>query len=96
MNNSTAASATVSLPLGVGVRECAALKRRLLELVESADPVLIDVADVEVVDTAALQLLFAFGCERLANGRNTTWTGESVAFRDAAAALGLQFGGAQT
>lgn len=100
MNNNTNASGTgpetVSLPMGVSIRECAALKRQLLGLIGSAEPVLIDVADVEVIDTAALQLLFAFGCERVANGRNTSWKGDSVAFREAAAVLGLEFGSAQT
>lgn len=83
---------TVRLPASASVRECAALKRQLVVLVESADVVRIDVADVELIDTAALQLLFAFSRERFSQGRGTIWEGDSPAFRNAAAAVGLQVG----
>jgi phospholipid transport system transporter-binding protein len=83
-------SATVRLPASVCVRECPALKQQLLDLVDSAEAVLIDATGVEVIDTAALQLLFAFGRERNTNGLNTIWQGESAAFRSAATAMGLQ------
>ena len=72
------------------VLECTALKQQLLVLVASADPVCIDVADVEVIDTAALQLLFAFSRERTANGLGTLWQGNNPNIRNAAAALGLR------
>jgi phospholipid transport system transporter-binding protein len=83
---------TVRLPLSTSVRECAALKQQLLALVQSADAVLIDVTDVELIDTAALQLLFAFHRDRIANGLRTIWQGDSPTFRNATTALGLQLG----
>jgi anti-anti-sigma regulatory factor len=83
---------TFQLPLSASVRESAALKQQLLGLVESADAVLIDVTGVETVDTAALQLLFVFSRERIANGLMTIWQGDSPTFRSAAAAMGLQMG----
>ncbi len=84
------APATVRLPSSVGVRECPALKQQLLELLDFVDAVLVDATDVELIDTAALQLLFAFGRERNANGLSTIWRGDSPAFRNAATAMGLR------
>ena len=52
---------TVRLPVRATVRECTTLKQQLLGVVESPDPVTIDATDVELIDTAALQLLYAFG-----------------------------------
>jgi anti-anti-sigma regulatory factor len=83
---------TVRLPGSASVRECAALKQQLLVLAESADVVRIDVNEVELIDTAVLQLLFAFSRERFAHGLGTIWEGDSPAFRNAAAAVGLQVG----
>jgi anti-anti-sigma regulatory factor len=81
---------TIRLPMNASVRECAALKQLLLELVKSSDAVLIDVTDVEIVDTAILQLLFVFSRERNACDLSTIWQGNSPAFRNAATVLGLQ------
>jgi anti-anti-sigma regulatory factor len=89
---SVAGSRTFRLPLSSSVRECAALKQQLLVLVESAEAVLIDVTDVELIDTAALQLLFAFNRERIATGLRTIWQGDSPTFRNATTALGLRLG----
>jgi phospholipid transport system transporter-binding protein len=83
---------TVPLPVSTGVRECAALKQQLLALVESADAVIIDVTAVELIDTAALQLLFAFSRERIANGLSTIWQGDNPTLRHAATAVGLPLG----
>jgi anti-anti-sigma regulatory factor len=74
------------------VRDCVALKQQLLGLVESAESVTIDVTDVELVDTAALQLLFAFGRERTTAGLTTLWQGDSPSIRSAAMAMGLEVG----
>jgi len=87
-----APQSTVRLPVSASVRECAALKQQLLVLVESVDEVRIDVTDVELIDTAALQLLFAFSRERFAQGLGTIWEGDSPVFRNAAVALGLRVG----
>jgi anti-anti-sigma regulatory factor len=82
----------IRLPAKTDVRECAALKPQLLVHLESTDDVLIDVTDVELIDTAALQLLFAFGRERLAGGLRTVWQGDNPVFRNAATAVGLRMG----
>jgi hypothetical protein len=85
-------SATVRLPVSTSLRECAALKQQLLVHLESPDPVLIDLADVELIDTAALQLLFAFSRERHANSLSTIWQGDGPTFWNAVNAAGLQIG----
>ena len=82
----------VRLPVSTNVHACAALKQQLLVLVKSADAVLIDLSDVEVIDTAALQLLFAFSRERTTHGLSTIWQGHGPTFRNAASAVGLQLG----
>jgi phospholipid transport system transporter-binding protein len=83
---------TVRLPASLSVRECAALKQQLLLLMDSADEVRVDLADVELIDTAALQLLFAFSRERIAKGLSTSWIGDSPIFRSAATTVGLTVG----
>ena len=83
---------TVQLPIRTSVLECAALQEQLVALIETPDAVLIDITDVELVDTAALQLLFAFDRERATNDLTTIWHGDSAPFRDAASALGLPVG----
>ena len=92
IEDAAAGPRAVRLPVSTSVRECAALKQQLLLHVEFADAVLIDLTDVELIDTAALQLLFAFSRERTANGRSTIWQGHGPTFRNAATAVGLQLG----
>ncbi len=82
----------IRLPVTTSVRECATLQQQLLELVDVADTVTVDVGDIELIDTAALQLLFAFSRERSANGLHTVWQGDNPALRQAADSVGLQFG----
>jgi phospholipid transport system transporter-binding protein len=83
---------TIELPAITSVRECVGLKQQLLERLKSADAVLIDVTAVELIDAAALQLLFAFSRERIAADLSTVWQGDNPTFRTAAAAMGLQMG----
>jgi anti-anti-sigma regulatory factor len=96
MNNATdIASLTGSqlrLARSLGIRDAAGLKQRLLELLEAAAPVVIDITDVERVDTAALQLLFAFNRDRAARGGEVQWQGDSAAFHDGVKTLGLSLG----
>ena len=81
---------TIRLAASASVGECAALKQQLLALVQSGDAVIIDVTDIEIIDTATLQLLFVFSRERNANALSTIWQGDSPTFRNAVTALGLQ------
>jgi len=76
-----------------GIREGASLKQQLLAVLEAADPVAIDPTAIERIDTAALQLLFAFERDRAAAGRSVAWRAPSAAFAQAAATLGLRLGG---
>lgn len=71
------------------MREAAQLKAELLKLLDSADPVVLDVAAVERIDTSALQLLCAFVRDRRARRLNTSWTGCQPAFSEAVDILGL-------
>jgi phospholipid transport system transporter-binding protein len=91
-DTSVAGPRTVRLPPSISVSDCAALKQQLLALVKSSDTVLIDVTDVALIDTAALQLVYAFSRERSGNGLSTNWQGHSPTFRNAATALGLRLG----
>src|SRR5580698_3634583 len=83
---------TVALPAIATVRECAVLKQQLLVLLESAQAVQVDVTNVELIDAAALQLLFAFDRERLAGGLSTIWQGDNLTFQAAVVAMGLPIG----
>jgi anti-anti-sigma regulatory factor len=70
----------VQLASSVRIRDCVALKETLLPLLQSPDPVIIDVTAVTHVDTAALQLLFAFCRDRRSLGLAVSWQGSSAAW----------------
>jgi anti-anti-sigma regulatory factor len=74
------------------IGEVAALKLTLLKHLEATDPVTIDPTAVERIDTAALQLLFAFERQRARAGRAVTWRGGSTVLANAVATLGLTLG----
>lgn len=74
------------------IRDIAALKTELLGVLDAPERIVIDPAAVERVDTAALQLLFAFERDRLAHGRDVQWRAGSPAFTQAVAMLGLTLG----
>jgi len=86
-NPSTSESNIVRLAATSGIRDSAALKEQLLPLLQSPDAVVIDVSEVEHVDTAALQLLFAFARDRKSIGLAVLWQGDSPAWRIGAAIL---------
>ncbi|HTP38311.1 MAG TPA: STAS domain-containing protein [Steroidobacteraceae bacterium] len=93
MNASAPASVvTFRLAPATGIREAAAFRQSLLDLLAEDHPVVIDVSEVERVDTAALQLLFAFERDRRARGASVVWQGVSAAFRDGVKTLGLPLG----
>ena len=71
------------------VREAGQLKDHLLSLRDAADSVTVDIAAVERIDTANLQVLCAFVAGRRAAGRSTLWKGESSAMAQAVALAGL-------
>jgi anti-anti-sigma regulatory factor len=87
------ADATVRLAASTVIGDVARLREELLPLVGLGAVVTIDAGAVERIDTAALQLLHAFGRERRAAGRELRWGDPSAAFRGAATVLGLSLAG---
>jgi len=54
------------------------------------EAVQIDVAQLERIDAAAMQVLLAFVLDRGKRERNVEWCGVNPAFKEAAQALGLE------
>lgn len=81
--------AVLRLPPQCTIRDAAQLLGQLLLHIEQSAPVYIDAAQVERVDTAALQLLVAFLHDRKAEERPVVWLDCSEAMVRAARALGL-------
>lgn len=77
------------LPPQCTIRDAALLLERLLQHIEHSAPVYIDAAQVERIDTAALQLLVSFVQDRKAEQRAVVWLDCSDAMVRAARALGL-------
>jgi anti-anti-sigma regulatory factor len=77
------------LPAQCTIRDAALLLEQLMLHVEHSEPVYIDAAQVERIDTAALQLLVAFLQDRKAEQRAVVWLDCSEAMVRAARALGL-------
>src|SRR5262245_1191952 len=82
------ATPTLVLASICSVREAAALKDSLVRLLPM-DEVVLDVGNLERIDTASMQLLCAFVRDRAKANRNVTWAGDSVSLRDAARLLGV-------
>jgi ABC-type transporter Mla MlaB component len=85
-----AAAHVLTLPCSCTVKDAADLKIALCGHLETADCVVLNAANVERVDTAALQLLCAFVRDRQARGRKVQWQGSSAALLEAADLLALR------
>jgi phospholipid transport system transporter-binding protein len=85
---SAAGAACVRLPADCRMAAQAALKAELLGAL-GANAIVLDGAQVERVDTAALQLLLLFRRELDARGGTLVWHGASGALNEAAGLLGL-------
>jgi phospholipid transport system transporter-binding protein len=81
--------AVLRLPPQCTIRDAAQLLGQLMLQIEQSAPVYIDAAQVERVDTAALQLLVGFVHDRKAEQRAVVWLDCSDALMRAARALGL-------
>jgi ABC-type transporter Mla MlaB component len=66
------------------------LKVALLSHLDTPECVSLDAANVERIDTAALQLLCAFVRDRQARGLKVQWQGTSTALQEAADLLDLR------
>jgi len=82
-------AATVTLQANCSVREVIGLRSLLLEVIESATAVIVDVAQLERIDTAALQVLAAFVRDRRNQQREVIWVNVNEALSEAARTLGL-------
>ena len=82
----------ISLDRHCGIRESAALREQLMRQLGNPEPVAIDPSGVERVDTAALQLLFAFERDRRSAGLDVNWQTGSAVLHQAAVRLGLRLG----
>jgi len=71
------------------VAEAASLKERLAALLDEPQPVTLDVAALQRIDTAGLQLITAFVRERAGAGRAVEWQGTAPVLMTAAQLLGL-------
>src|SRR5688572_7295035 len=84
------AAPVLVVPSSCTVKDAAQLKIDLCTCVESAECVVLDVANVERIDTAALQLLCAFVRDRRAHGLKVLWRGNSAPLFEAAELLNMQ------
>ena len=66
------------------------LREQLLQALEAQQPVTLDAANVERVDTAALQVLTAFFKDAAAQQHDVQWKTTSAVLCNAARLLGLQ------
>jgi ABC-type transporter Mla MlaB component len=66
------------------------LQLSLCGYLETPQCVVLDVANIERIDTAALQLLCAFVRDRNARGFKVQWQGSSAALQEAADLLALR------
>jgi ABC-type transporter Mla MlaB component len=80
---------TIVLASNCTVKDAAALKQSLCRHLDAAAVVILDVRQLERVDTSTLQLLCAFVRDRAAQQRQVEWLGDSPAIRDAARLLGV-------
>lgn len=80
----------VALPSHSTVKDATALKIELMKLLELPAPVVIDVRSVERVDTATVQLLYAFVRDRAERNGMVEWLGSPPALVDAVRLLGVQ------
>jgi ABC-type transporter Mla MlaB component len=78
---------TIVLPADCRIAELPALHQQLRAALGQSS--VLDGASVERIDSAALQLLYAFGRDAGARGNPPTWTGASTPLREAADLLGL-------
>lgn len=83
-------TAAIALAANCSIKEVATLRQQLIAAVDASGPVVIDAAAVERIDTATLQVLYAFVRDRLAGDREVTWQGVPAALTDAARLLGIR------
>ncbi|MBB6094250.1 ABC-type transporter Mla MlaB component [Povalibacter uvarum] len=83
-------AASVTLAANCSIKEVAALRESLCAVLDSQEPVSIDASAVERIDTATLQLLYAFVRDRFAADREVVWQGVTGQLSEAARLLGVR------
>lgn len=83
-------SVTYTLAANCTVRDSVALQNDLLKLLDDARRVIFDVGAVDRIDTAAMQVLYAFARDRKARGGEVSWQGCTEEFSTAARLLGMK------
>lgn len=73
----------------LGIAELDQLYTRLLKSLADNTPVSFDCSQIERIDAAALQMLFAFSQESAVHGHPIDWTGASETFIKNTRLLGL-------
>jgi ABC-type transporter Mla MlaB component len=82
---------SLALQAACTVAEADSLKAALLPLLAEPRPVTFEVASLQRIDAAGLQLLAAFVRDRRTAGRRVEWRGRSPALEAAAGVLGLRY-----
>jgi ABC-type transporter Mla MlaB component len=85
----TSPAGVFALSADCTVAASAALKSGLLEVLREPTSVTLDIASVQRIDTAGIQLITAFVREREALGLQVEWRGAAPAFTSAARLLGV-------
>lgn len=85
----TAPAGVFVLSADCTVAASGALKAGLLEMLREPQPVTLDIASVQRIDTAGIQLIAAFVRERESLGLQVGWRGAASAFTSAARLLGV-------
>jgi ABC-type transporter Mla MlaB component len=83
------AEPVVSLFSNSTVKDAAALKDTLLQVLDQPSSVTIDAKSVERIDTAIIQVLCAFVRDRAARNLSVTWRGTPQPLLEAARLLGI-------
>lgn len=81
---------TIALAASCSIKEVAALHRSLVAVVDHDGAVCIDANAVERIDTATLQLLYAFVRDRLNADREVVWQNVTGALSESARQLGMR------
>ena len=84
-----AAMSVYKLAASCTVRDCAPLKMALSDLMHVESETILDVSAIERIDTAVLQLLYAFVRDRKVHNRKVAWQGDSECFLEAVQLLGM-------
>lgn len=80
---------TVSLGSALDIMHASSLKERLTASLEKKSQIVLISDKVERVDTAGLQLIYAFRLEAQARKKQVTWKGPSAALLKASDSLGM-------